>query len=207
MANVYLAIANALFLAGVTLRHKQLNGSREFALGLALTMLFCGLAGSRLLYIILYDVPWRDGLSLLSAHRGGFSYIGAILGASMALLITAHLKRHSALVLGGETVPIWCFASIFWRMRCHFSGCCHGPATTGDFWLELGRISKCGAPGHVPLPAIEMLFLLALSIWLGPGISLLCRRLYMSIATGHKLRIFSYFSAYGLFRLTINFWH
>lgn len=106
MGNVYLALANALFIAGVTLRHERMNSSREFALGLALAMLLGGLTGARLLYIVLYDVPWREGLSLLSAHRGGFSMVGAVLGATLSLLIMAKLAKQSALMLGGEIVPV-----------------------------------------------------------------------------------------------------
>lgn len=207
MGNVYLALANALFMAGVTLRHKRINSSREFALGLSLAMLLGGLIGARLLYIVLYDVPWREGLSLLSAHRGGFTIVGAILGASMTLLIFARLARRSALMLGGEIVPVWCFASIFWRMRCHFSGCCHGSATNSPLMLWLGGISQSGAPGQIPFPAMEMLFLLALSIWLGPGITMLTQRRNMGMEKGHKLGVFSYFIAYGLFRVIILLWH
>jgi phosphatidylglycerol:prolipoprotein diacylglycerol transferase len=199
--NIYLALANAIFLSGMVWRHKKMNVSREFALGLAIGMLLAGAIGARLFYVAIHRVPLSEGLSLVSAHRGGFSFIGAIIGATAALLAICTAGRKSLSEIGSEAVTVWCFSSIFWRMRCHFNGCCHGEITTNPVWHELSRLSGSGAPGTIPLPALEMLLLSALTLWLISGITFLSTGWHCKNETVHRLKIASYFIVYGLFRL------
>lgn len=199
--NLYLSIANLIFLLGVTLRHVRMNLSREQALLLALLMLFTGAAGARLWYALFNGIPLYQALDILSAHRGGFSILGAVSAAFLTLFAFSAVVKKSATAIAGETVSVWCFASIFWRMRCHFNGCCHGEPTDNGLINSLINLSGAGTPGHIPLPLFEMLFLAALCVWLTAGIAFLARKAGFSEEKSHRLRILSYFSAYGFFRL------
>lgn len=199
--NIYISIANLVFLLSVTRRHSRMNLSREQALSLALLMLFTGAAGARILYALINGVPLSLALDLFSAHRGGFSILGAIAAAFITLVIFSTVKQKSVTAVAGEIVPAWCLASVFWRMRCHFSGCCHGGTIASPFIRSLAGFTCAGAPGQMPLPLFEVLFLLLLLTWLTAGISFLARKTGFSEEKCHRLRILSYFSAYGIFRL------
>lgn len=199
--NIYLAFANAIFLFGVTSRYKRLELSREQALTLALLMLFTGAIGARVWYAVFNGIPMQQALDIASAHRGGFSILGAITAAFLLLIIFSRAIKKPAVTIAGEVVPVWCAASIFWRLRCHFSGCCYGAPTRSEFLGNLIKLTGGGEPGCIPLPLFEMLFLAGLFIWLTVGISYLARWQGLETKKYHLLRIISYFSAYGIFRL------
>lgn len=199
--NIYLAIANALFLLGVTLRHAQMKFSREQALTLALLMLFSGAVGARVWYAVFNGIPMNQALDPFSAHRGGFSFLGAIVAAFLLLVLFARALKKPVLTTAAEIVPVWCAASVFWRMRCHFSGCCYGAATSSEFLGDLVRFTGGKEPGRIPLPLFEMIFLIGLFVWLTAGISYLARKKGFEQKKCHQLSVATYFLAYGIFRL------
>lgn len=199
--NIYLAVANAVFLLGVTLRHERMKFSREQALTLALLMLFSGAIGARIWYAVFNGVPMKLALDPLTAHRGGFSILGAIVAAFLMLILFSLIIKKPVLTTAGEVVPIWCIASVFWRMRCHFSGCCYGVVTSSEFLGNLVRITGGKNPGRIPLPLFEMIFLVGLFIWLTAGISYLARKKGLEQKKCHQLRVASYFIGYSIFRI------
>ncbi|HOI91516.1 MAG TPA: prolipoprotein diacylglyceryl transferase [Candidatus Rifleibacterium sp.] len=201
LGNIYISLANLVFLLSVTRSHSRMNLSREEALSLALLMLFAGVAGARLFYALINGISLNQAFDLFSAHRGGFSILGAVVAAFLTLIIFSTVNKKSVTAVAGEIVPAWCLASIFWRMRCHFNGCCHGATIASPFISSLAGFTCAGAPGQMPLPLFEMLFLLLLLVWLTAGIAFLARKTGCSEEKCHRLRILSYFSAYGIFRL------
>ena len=205
-SNGFIALGNALFLIAVTMRADRLRLSRELSLLLALLMLIGAIIGARVLYLVLHEISFGVGLSLLSAHRGGFSYIGAIMGAALMLLFFARILRKSALILGGEIAPIWCLMSALWRVRCHFAGCCHGSTTSNAFFTGLGAFTHSGAPKQIPLPAVEIVFLLLLSLWLSKGSAKIASEYRLNDENRCSLVVGSYFAAYLLFRVIAEYW-
>ncbi len=199
--NLFIAAGNAVFLLGMTLRSPKMRISRQHGLALALFCLFTALVGARITYIAIHGVPWGEGLSPWSAHRGGFSFIGAILGASGGLIIFARSLRLPAVFCAGETVQVWCLSSILWRMRCHFAGCCHGGASADELIRRFAIMSGSGSPGSFPLPALEILFLAVLFLWLGPIISfLVARQAGRYEEYWQKVRVLTYIAGYFIYR-------
>ncbi len=199
--NIYISLANLVFLLSVTRSHSRMNLSREQALSLALLMLFTGAAGARFFYALLNGISLNQAFDLFSAHRGGFSILGAMSAAFLSLVVFSAVKKKPVTAIAGAVVPAWCLASVFWRMRCHFNGCCHGGTIDNPFISSLAKLSCAGSPGQMPLPLFEMLFLLLLLVWLTAGIAFMARKTGCSEEKCHRLRILSYFSAYGIFRM------
>jgi phosphatidylglycerol:prolipoprotein diacylglycerol transferase len=93
----------------------------------ALVGLIAGIAGARLVYVLL-DWPTfqQNPVAALKFWEGGLSLHGAMLGAILCLFIYCRLKRISAWALADLGAVAWPLAYAFGRIGCLLNGCCYG---------------------------------------------------------------------------------
>jgi phosphatidylglycerol:prolipoprotein diacylglycerol transferase len=134
---VLLAIA---FLAGLAVLLR--DGS---ALGLSVTemlevtiwVILFSVAGARVLYVLLSLTHYaNDPVGILLVYRGGFSFHGGAVGASLAVFILAARKRIPALRLTDAGVRPLIVASAIARVGCFMNGCCFGRPWDGPWAVQ-----------------------------------------------------------------------
>lgn len=101
--------------------------------------LLAALAGGRLLFVLTH----RDYFDLYAGEiwlvsRGGLSYLGALAGALLALLLWSRYRRVSFMRLAGSLAPGAALWSCFGWVACWLEGCAYGrPAPPGFFVADL----------------------------------------------------------------------
>lgn len=81
-------------------------------------------------------------LEILSVHRGGFSWAGALAGGLVALLLVAALTRTSLGVLADAMLPLLATLTVTGWLGCWLDGCAYGPRT--DQWWGLPAVNEWG---------------------------------------------------------------
>ena len=132
------AIAFLVGLWAVTRRAKNLHlASVNQVIDLALWVLIGGIAGARLLFVLLELPTYIDNpLAVFALNQGGLSFYGSVIGGFIGGVIYA--KRQS--------LPVWQLADIIapWvamgyyivRIGCLLNGCCYGTQTTVSWALR-----------------------------------------------------------------------
>lgn len=149
----------AAFLAGVT--HLAVLGRREgrsfsFVSDLCFWVMLSGIAGARAAYVLANPDYFLKAPGLIfRVDQGGLIFYGGFLGAALAAVIYARIKR----------APLWPFADFIittlplgqalGRIGCFFNGCCYGTASTAPWSVVVAGVAR-----H-PTPLYEALFSLA----------------------------------------------
>jgi phosphatidylglycerol:prolipoprotein diacylglycerol transferase len=94
------------------------------------TWLIIGIiVGARALYVISYwheqfaEQPWTE---VFKVWRGGLVFYGGLIGASVACILFARIKKLPMLKLGDIMAPSIPLGSAFGRVGCLLNGCCYG---------------------------------------------------------------------------------
>lgn len=94
---------------------------------MALWALIGAILGSRIIFVLL---DWRTYAArpqhILNVWEGGLSFHGGLLGAMVAGLLFAHLRRKSFLRMADLCAPGIALGYAFARIGCFLNGCCHG---------------------------------------------------------------------------------
>lgn len=148
------------FLAGLFLAQRDFKkiGLDYKTLGeMAFWGLFWGVAGTRLLYIIMFphEFRWNDPIGWIAIWRGGLVFHGAVPASFLYVWIGLRRKR----------IPFWPVADIgvsylplgqaFGRIGCFLNGCCFGCRADDLPWAV--RFPE-GSPvyhAHFPIPSIS----------------------------------------------------
>ncbi len=148
----FLACVAHLTVLGV--REKRgLNFGSDFAFWL---MLF-GIIGGRIAYVVAnFDYYLHDPVAIIRVDQGGLIYYGGFIGAFIAGVVFARVKKMSILELADFSVSALPLGHAFGRMGCFLNACCYG-AVTSVPW----GVSQQGAVRH-PVQLYEALFNLAL---------------------------------------------
>jgi phosphatidylglycerol:prolipoprotein diacylglycerol transferase len=125
--------------AGVALaawRARQVGLNYEHILTVAFWMFLCGVVAARLFYVIEYwqrDFAGRDlrqtVLAVLNFPAGGLVVYGALIGAGLAFIAYARLKKLPLLPLADLVAPSLVVGLAFGRIGCLLNGCCFGGQT------------------------------------------------------------------------------
>lgn len=87
--------------------------------------------GARLLYVVSYwnpafaGKPWYEPLMI---QKGGLVFYGGLVGAALATILFARLKRLPLWPLADTLAPSISLGQLFGRLGCLMNGCCFGRA-------------------------------------------------------------------------------
>ena len=116
----------------------------------AFWVLFLGLAGTRLLHIILYyqQYSWTDPLEWIAIWKGGLVFQGAIPPAILFCIYYIrkhHLNFWQCADIACPYIPL---GHAFGRLGCFMNGCCYGHVTDLPWGIPFPRV-----PSDLSLPA------------------------------------------------------
>jgi len=125
----------AAFLAGLwtaAKRAPQAGVSGELVADLVVPWLLLGsVLGARTMFVVTYwndefaGKPWWE---IFMIQRGGLVFYGGLIGAALAVIIFAAVKKVSVWKLGDILAPSIALGSAFGRIGCLMNGCCYGRA-------------------------------------------------------------------------------
>ncbi len=107
---------------------------------LAVILLAAGVAGARLLYVLL---NWQDfigdGLEVIRLHHGGLVWFGGLTAGVAALILYARRQRWSVSAVLDSIAPFAALGQAVGRIGCFFNGCCYGfPVAWGLYFRSHG---------------------------------------------------------------------
>jgi len=136
-----LGIGAMIGLAWVAWRGKPNQVPIHLDAGLA--ALLGGIVGGRLAYGAVHFAYFREHLlDLVLIPLGGLSWIGAVIGAALALWVVARLKRQPVLAMMDALLPAATTVTISAWLACWLGGCAYGAAV--DAWWALPARDEWG---------------------------------------------------------------
>lgn len=120
------------FLAGLwtaSRRGLRENFSPEKILDLGPWLIVGGLVGARIFYVVEY---WREEFAdkpfteVFMIQHGGLVFYGGFIGAALAGIFYARLKKFQLWKLADVLAPSIALGSVFGRIGCLLNGCCYG---------------------------------------------------------------------------------
>jgi phosphatidylglycerol:prolipoprotein diacylglycerol transferase len=115
-------------------------------------LLLGGILGARVMFIVTY---WQDEFAgkpwweIFMIQRGGLVFYGGLIGASLAVIVFALLKKVSVWKLADILAPSIALGSMFGRIGCLMNGCCYGRACELPWAIRFpGDHSTGGQPIH-----------------------------------------------------------
>lgn len=140
------------FLAGIWLverRAKRFGVEPKTITDLALWILVAVVVGSRLFYVGFHWDEFKDDLiGIIAFWRGGLAglmFYGGFLGALIAGLIFARVRKLPVIKLLDAVAPAIVLGEGFTRIGCFLNGCCFGKPHTGFCAMEFPLHSPAGA--------------------------------------------------------------
>ncbi len=191
-------------LAGVALAehlHRKDGGEPGRVMDMALLVVLSGLAGARLLFVLVNMDYYAGHLAeIVMIWKGGLVFYGGLLGGVIGMLFAVRLYRLPLLRTLDAGAAALAMGHAFGRLGCFFAGCCHGCVTTSPLGVVFTNprslaTSVLGQRVH-PTQLYEFAFLLVLTgvlVWL------------------HRRRRFAgqvaavYLIAYAAFRFAVEF--
>lgn len=136
----------AAFLAGMwtaARRAPRIGVSGETIADLVVPwLLIGGVVGARVMFVVTY---WRDEFvgkpwwEIFMIQRGGLVFYGGLIGASLAVIIFARVKKVSLWKLADILAPSIALGSMFGRIGCLMNGCCFGSACSLPWAIRFPR--------------------------------------------------------------------
>jgi phosphatidylglycerol:prolipoprotein diacylglycerol transferase len=96
---------------------------------LGLSLMVGSIAGARILYVITF---WREQfaqnpfLEIFKVWQGGLVYYGGLIGASLAIILHARIKKLPLWKIADALAPSIALGYAFGRIGCLMNGCCYG---------------------------------------------------------------------------------
>jgi phosphatidylglycerol---prolipoprotein diacylglyceryl transferase len=139
------------FIAGLwtaSRRAPRAGISSEVVFDLGPILLISAFIGARVLHVISYwdesfaGKPWWE---IFMVHRGGLVYYGGLIGASLACIIYARIRKVPLWKLADVLTPSVALGYMFGRLGCLMTGCCYGRACDLPWGIQF-------PPGHETHP-------------------------------------------------------
>src|SRR3989338_9013316 len=154
-AAIYLALRQA---------HK-FGLKKENVIDICLYILIAGLAGARILYVLLnLDYYRSNPIEIFYISRGGLVWYGAFFFGLLAGLLYAVLKKISFRDMADLIAPYIALGQSIGRIGCFLNGCCYGTVAAQGFPLRV-YFPEDAFPRH-PTQVYSSLALLGLFILL-----------------------------------------
>lgn len=125
------------------------------------------LIGARAFYVVTY---WRDQFAtaehpffeIFKFRSGGLVFYGGLLGASIALMVFARLKKASLWKIADALAPSIPLGYVFGRFGCLMFGCCYGKPTGLPWAIHFPDDHKTQGVGVHPTQIYDALLSLGL---------------------------------------------
>ncbi len=113
---------------------KRTGIPRDFIIDSAILMLFSGILGARILYVILdFKEYIRNPIEIIMVNHGGLAFYGGAVTALIAELIFIKVRGFSIYKIGDLLVPYIALGQAIGRIGCFLNGCCFGRPTDSFF--------------------------------------------------------------------------
>jgi phosphatidylglycerol:prolipoprotein diacylglycerol transferase len=102
-------------------------------------LLFGAILGARIFYVVSYwneSFAHRPFAEVFMVWHGGLVYYGGLIGASLACIIFAALKKLPLWKLADILAPSIALGYFFGRWGCLMNGCCYGRPTTMPWGIQ-----------------------------------------------------------------------
>jgi phosphatidylglycerol:prolipoprotein diacylglycerol transferase len=133
------------FLAGIwTASRRALlqNIHPDVIMDLGPWLLVGAIAGARALYVVTY---WKESFAaeplkeIFMVQHGGLVYYGGLIGASLACILFAVVKKLPLWRLADVLAPSVALGYFFGRWGCLMNGCCYGRPTTLPWGIQFPK--------------------------------------------------------------------
>jgi len=106
---------------------KRSGISPDIVTNSALLVLFSGIVGARISYVLL-DLEFyaQNPIEIFMLPHGGLAFYGGAIAAVAAELIYLKLKKLSVYKIGDLIIPYVAFGQAIGRIGCFLNGCCYG---------------------------------------------------------------------------------
>jgi prolipoprotein diacylglyceryltransferase len=120
--------------------------SRE-RMNIALTSLIAAVVGGRIGYILLNSTYFQGHLiETVQIWLGGFSWLGSLIGTTLAILIVTKVKGISLLETTDNLIPLFTSTAIFFWIACWITGYAYGVEI--DTWWGVPAADEWGDVSH-----------------------------------------------------------
>jgi phosphatidylglycerol:prolipoprotein diacylglycerol transferase len=145
------------FVAGLwtASRRASLAGmAPEKVLDLGPWLIVGSIIGARILYVISYwneEFAGRPLVEIFKVWRGGLVFYGGFIGACLACILYARLKKAPLWKLADVMAPSVALGSAFGRIGCLMNGCCYGRECHLPWAITFPSGVPHPAPAGIPL--------------------------------------------------------
>lgn len=182
--------------------------SRTDLSNLIMALMFSGIAGSRIAYVIEH---WSEEFAaspanIIRVDQGGLMFYGGLILAIVVFFVWCAIKRERPLALADLFVSVLPLGHAFGRVGCFFYGCCYGrdsnawcavtfPAGSPS-WFDHGRRAVSVLPTQL-FEAAALVALFLILLWL--------RRRLAGNSRSEGMLTGAYLIGYALIRFCIEF--
>jgi phosphatidylglycerol:prolipoprotein diacylglycerol transferase len=118
-------------------------------------LLLGAVVGARACFVINYwpdEFAGRPLYEIFMVQQGGIVYYGGLIGASLACIIYARVKKLPLWRLADVLAPSVALGSFFGRWGCLMNGCCYGKPTTLPWGIKFPGPGSDWPNGHPSYP-------------------------------------------------------
>lgn len=146
----------------------RLKLEKDRIIDMLVLMLLCGIAGARLLYILLnFNYYLSRPLEVFDLSKGGLVWYGGFLAGLAAGLVYARINKLDLWLVFDLIVPYAALAQAFGRIGCYLNGCCYGIEAPAGYKFAVVFPDSCVARHPTQLYAVLLLLLVyaILRLW------------------------------------------
>ena len=146
---VALGFLAGLWTAGRRAPHAGIAGEKVIDLGPWLIV--GGIVGARIHYVIAF---WHESFAgqpvteMLAVWKGGQIFYGGLLGASLACILYARLRKLPLWKVADILAPSIALGYVFGRIGCLLNGCCYGRATDLPWGIRFPEGNPLSSPTY-----------------------------------------------------------
>ncbi len=130
-----LMIGFLVALYAARMRAKREGLKPEYISDLGIYLIFAGIAGGRLFYVVQNFNLYKDNLlDVLKIYQGGLVFYGGLLAATITLIVIVRWRKLPLLFTFDIIAPSIAMGLFFGRIGCFLNGCCWGDVCDPDMW-------------------------------------------------------------------------
>ena len=146
----------------------RLSLNKDKIIDMLVLMLLFGIAGGRLLYVMLnLSYYFARPLEIFDLSKGGLVWYGAFIAGFITAITYARLNKLDFWLVMDLIVPYTALAQAFGRIGCYLNGCCYGVESPAGYIFGVVFPDSCAARHPAQLYSALLLLLIysILRIW------------------------------------------